>query len=140
MEGRREGWRVTLRESYRNQSVSGRWCVMRQGTTEKVGAGSFKPHKTRMTSRELLLVTRGIRPIVCQHHRNLCPSSPQPSREPSCCEAANLVVGESNELGGPECQRGGPCASREGGQGAVDVLLARSAAVHNLHTLTLPLR
>lgn len=38
------------------------------------------------------------------------------SRGHSCWEAANPVVSEGNELRGPECQRGHPGASREGGK------------------------
>lgn len=58
-------------------------------------------------------------PLAVSAYKSLSPAAVRlASRGPSCCEAANPVVREGNELRGPECQRGGPGASREGGKAA----------------------
>ncbi|MPC55530.1 hypothetical protein E2C01_049470 [Portunus trituberculatus] len=92
---------------------------MRRDSSENIGRG-----KELLASRE----KKGIRRTFTNKEGHKADNAPAPpthksfwpavvrfaSREPSCCEAADLVVREGNELRGPECQRGGPRASREG--------------------------
>ena len=108
-----------MSQSYRNQSSSGTWCGMRRDSSENIGGG-----EELLASREKKDITKTFSNKE-EHKAYNAPAHPThmslwpavvliASREPSCCEAADLVVGEGNELRGPECQRGGPRASREG--------------------------